>query len=822
MFERFTDRSITVIIAAQGEARRLRQSVVGTELILLGLLQEDKGPAVTLLAQVGITTDNVRSHVEQRLADRTGRTPTEIPFTPKAKLILEQAVVLSQELQTDRIDPEHLLLSLTQDEDNEARRILQILGADLDQLAADLLKQLRQPLVVAATKERSPEGSRPSRGHSTLKEFGINLTERAKSGALDPLVGRQRELDRVIQILGRRTKNNPVLLGEPGVGKTAVAEGLAQRIVDGTVPTDLRDKQVISLNMAALVSGTQMRGAFEERLTNLVQEVRQDPSIILFLDELHTLVGAGSLQGGIDAANILKPALARGELQCIGATTLAEYRQHIEKDAALERRFQPVQVGEPSVSETIEILFGLRSRYEDHHQLSISDPALVAAAQLADRYIADRFLPDKAIDLIDEAGSRVRVRQAMQSPTRQLKQQLQSVIQAKEAAVERQDFEHASQLRDQELALEQQIKDLKAEERSQAPAVQVEDIAQVVEAWTGIPVNQLTETESRMLMHLEETLHQRVIGQEEAVSAVARAIRRSRIDLRDPDRPLGSFIFMGPTGVGKTELAKALASSLFGTEESMIRLDMSEYMEPHTVSKLIGSPPGYVGYGEGGKLTEAVRRRPYTVVLLDEIEKAHPDVFNLLLQLLEDGHLTDAQGRRVSFKNTMIILTSNVGARVLEKGSAGFGFDTLADHDPQSQYQAMRERVREELQQMFRPEFLNRLDDIIVFRALNREELRQVADLLLQEITDRLESQQQIHLTVTPAGKDYLVSQGYDPTYGARPLRRTLIRLVEDPLAEALLRGDIQSGEQVTLDLEAEVGLVVRSERSRQLVAASV
>jgi ATP-dependent Clp protease ATP-binding subunit ClpC len=821
MFERFTDRSITVIIAAQGEARRLKQSVVGTELILLGLVLEDKGPAVTLLAQAGITSDNVRSQVEELLAERRGRTPTEIPFTPKAKMILEQAVALSQELQTDRIDPEHLLLSLTQDDDNEARHILENLGADLDQLAAELLKQLRQPVAVAATKDPTPAFSPRSRGHSTLSEFGINLTERAKSGALDPLVGRQRELDRVIQILGRRTKNNPVLLGEPGVGKTAVAEGLAQRIVDGTIPADLRDKQVISLNMAALVSGTQMRGAFEERLTHLVQEVQQDPSIILFLDELHTLVGAGSMQGGIDAANILKPALARGELQCIGATTLAEYRQHIEKDAALERRFQPVQVGEPSVSETIEILFGLRSRYEDHHQLSISDPALVAAAQLADRYIADRFLPDKAIDLIDEAGSRVRVRQAMQSPTRQLKHQLQSVIRAKEAAVECQDFEKASQLRDQELALEQQIKDLKAKERAQAPAVQVEDIAQVVEAWTGIPVNQLTETESRMLMHLEETLHQRVIGQDEAVSAVARAIRRSRIDLRDPDRPLGSFIFMGPTGVGKTELAKALASSLFGSEESMIRLDMSEYMEPHTVSKLIGSPPGYVGYGEGGKLTEAVRRRPYTVVLLDEIEKAHPDVFNLLLQLLEDGHLTDAQGRKVSFKNTLIILTSNVGARLLEKGSAGFGFDTLADQDPQSQYRAMRERVREELQQVFRPEFLNRLDDIIVFRALNREELQQVADLLLREITDRLENQQQIHLTVTTAGKDYLVSQGYDPTYGARPLRRTLMRLVEDPLAEALLRGDIHPGEQVTLDMEAEQGLVIRSELSRQLVAAT-
>lgn len=643
----------------------------------------------------------------------------------------------------------------------------------------------------------------------TLDEFGSNLTQLAQEGKLDPVVGRTREIERVIQILGRRTKNNPVLIGEPGVGKTAIAEGLAQRIVQGDVPDILADKRVVSLDIGLLVAGTKYRGEFEERLKKIMDEIRNAGNIILVIDEVHTLIGAGAAEGAIDAANILKPALARGELQCIGATTLDEYRKHIERDAALERRFQPIMVGEPSVSETIEILFGLRERYEQHHKLKISDAALEAAAKLADQYISDRFLPDKAIDLIDEAASRVRLINSQLPPAaRELDQELRRVLKEKDAAVRAQDFDRAGELRDREMEIKQQIRAIaaakKAEEssRQEMPEVTEEDIAQVVSAWTGVPVAKLTESESEKLLHMEETLHQRIIGQDEAVRAISRAIRRARVGLKNPNRPIASFIFSGPTGVGKTELTKALAAYFFGSESAMIRLDMSEYMERHTVSKLIGSPPGYVGYNEGGQLTEAVRRRPYTVVLFDEIEKAHPDVFNLLLQILEDGRLTDAKGRTVDFKNTLIVMTSNIGSKVIEKGGGSLGFE-FNTNDEDANYNRIRNLVHEELKQYFRPEFLNRVDEIIVFRQLTKEEVKQIADILLKEVFDRMK-EKKIYLTVSDRFKDLLVEEGYNPSYGARPLRRAIQRLLEDILAEEILTGHVKEGSEVLIDVDEE------------------
>lgn len=667
-------------------------------------------------------------------------------------------------------------------------------------------------------------GSEPN-PRASLEQFGTNLTRLAAEGKLDPVVGRAKEIERVIQILGRRTKNNPVLLGEPGVGKTAIAEGLAQRIVNQEVPELLQDKQVISLDMGALVAGTRFRGDFEERLTQIMAEVRQSGNIILVIDEVHTLVGAGSIQGGMDAANILKPALARGEMQCLGATTLDEYRKYIERDAALERRFQPVMVGEPSVEDTIAILYGLRDAYEQHHKVKISDTALEAAAKLSDRYISDRYLPDKAIDLIDEAGSRVHLRHSQSSPaTKQLKRELRQVSQQKDEAVNAQDFNKAAELRDHELGIEAQLKTL-VENQSDSnssitPIVDEEDIAHIVASWTGVPVNKLTESESEMLMHLEETLHQRLIGQDEAVTAVSRAIRRARVGLKNPNRPIASFIFSGPTGVGKTELAKALASYFFGSEEAMIRLDMSEFMESHTVSKLIGSPPGYVGYDEGGQLTEAVRRKPYTVILFDEIEKAHPDVFNMLLQLLDDGRLTDAQGRTVDFKNTLIIMTSNLGSKVIEKGGGSFGFD-YSDNQSEAQYNRIRDKVNEDLKQYFRPEFLNRLDEIIVFRQLTKDEVKQIADILLREISTRI-SEQGIALEVTERFKDHLVQEGYDPAYGARPLRRAIMRLLEDSLAEAMLAGQILDGDTAIMDVDEAGQVKVLQRHANELLLQAV
>lgn len=811
MFEYFTDRAVAVIVFAQEEARRLGHSFIGTEQILLGVLRVESSPAARLLTDMGVTAAAARREVEGIIGRGSGIVPADIPPTPRTRQVFEQALQGVQQESQAYVTPEHILLSLVQAGDSVAAKVLTNLGVDLADVRDRLQALMADPAEMAfAQPSRSAQTAAPM--GRALEAFGINLTMRAIAGELDPMVGREAEVERVVQILGRRTKNNPILLGDPGVGKTAIAEGLAQRIVNGDVPEILRDRQIISLAMGTLMAGARFRGEFEERLTQILAEVRQAGNVIVFIDEIHSLVGAGATAGGLDASNLLKPALARGELQCIGATTLDEYRQHIEQDAALERRFQPVKVEAPTLTETIEILWGLRDRYEQHHHLTISNEALVAAARLSDRYIPDRHLPDKAIDLIDEAGSRVRLRHTRHSPAQRIRQDLRAVTAEKEAAVTAQDFDQAGKLRDRELALQQTLADLRTAQRDAEPrpVVTAEDIAQVISAWTGIPVNHLTESESLMLMHLEDTLHERVIGQQEAVTAAARAIRRSRVGLGSPHRPIASLLFSGPTGVGKTELAKALAATVFGSEEAMIRLDMSEFMEAHTVSKLIGSPPGFVGYDEGGQLTEAVRRKPYTVLLLDEIEKAHPDVFNLLLQLLEDGRLTDARGRVVSFKNTLIILTSNLGSRAIEKNGLGLGFAATGDEAETAQYQRVRSQVNEELKQYFRPEFLNRLDEIIVFRRLTRDELAQVAELLIREVGDRL-SEQGITLVLTDAVKHRLIDEGYSPSYGARPLRRAVTRLVEDHLAEAMLAGQLHSGDTAVLDLDDDGQVQVRA-----------
>lgn len=815
MFEYFTEKAIAVVMAAQEEARRTGHNFVGTEQILLGMLKVKDTIANTVLSNLGVTLDSARYQVERLVGRGSGYVPPEIPFTPKVKESFAEAFQEARQLDQPYIAPEHLLLSLAQQNDSVAVRVLRQLGVDLPSLRTRIIQAVNEEQLVA-TRSGSNRSPIPRSNAKTpmLQEFGTDLTQMAHEGKLDPVVGRQTEIERVVQILGRRRKNNPVLIGEPGVGKTAIAEGLAQRIAYEDVPEALLDKRVVSLNMGSLLAGTRFRGDFEERIKQILDEVRQSGNVILVIDEIHTLVGSGSLEGGMDAANLMKPALARGELQCIGATTLDEYRQHIEKDAALERRFQPVMVNEPSVLETVEILRGVRQRYEQHHRLTIADDALETAATWSHRYIPDRFLPDKAIDLIDEAGSRVRLRHAVRSPDRDLKQQLRQVIVDKDTALEVQDFDKASQLRDRERELESQLLTIQAQGDTPSshlprPEVTSEDIAQVVEAWTGIPVSKLTESESIALLHLEDQLHERVIGQDEAVKAAARAIRRARVGLKNADRPIASLFFSGPTGVGKTELAKALAAAVFGSEEAMIRVDMSEMMESHTVSKMIGSPPGYVGYDEGGQLTEAVRRKPYTVVLFDEVEKAHPDVFNLLLQLLEDGRLTDAKGRVVSFKNTLILFTSNIGSRAIEKGGAGLGFSMTEDM-AESQYNQLRNRVMDELKQYFRPELLNRLDEIIVFRQLTREEVSRISDILLQEVNERL-SDRNMTLEVTPTLKEKLVNEGYNPSYGARPLRRTITRLIEDTLAEALLAGIAKEGDRITLDVDDDQQVTVRT-----------
>ncbi|WP_019504000.1 ATP-dependent Clp protease ATP-binding subunit [Pleurocapsa sp. PCC 7319] len=805
MFERFTEKAIKVIMLAQEEARRLGHNFVGTEQILLGLIGEGTGVAAKVLKSMGVNLKDARIEVEKIIGRGSGFVAVEIPFTPRAKRVLELSLEEARQLGHNYIGTEHLLLGLIREGEGVAARVLENLGVDLSKVRTQVIRMLGETAEVAA-------GSGGGQGRNktpTLDEFGSNLTQMAGEGKLDPVVGRQKEIERVIQILGRRTKNNPVLIGEPGVGKTAIAEGLAQRIANKDIPDILEEKRVVTLDIGLLVAGTKYRGEFEERLKKIMDEIRQAGNVILVIDEVHTLIGAGAAEGAIDAANILKPALARGELQCIGATTLDEYRKHIERDAALERRFQPVQVGEPTVEETIEILYGLRERYEQHHKLKILDEALEAAAKLSDRYISDRYLPDKAIDLIDEAGSRVRLINSQLPPAaKELDKELREILKQKDDAVRSQDFDQAGELRDREMEIKEQIRTIASNKKNEAdggedsPFVDEEEIAHIVASWTGVPVNKITESESEKLMHMEDTLHQRIIGQEDAVKATSRAIRRARVGLKNPNRPIASFVFSGPTGVGKTELTKALATYFFGSEDAMIRLDMSEYMERHTVSKLIGSPPGYVGYNEGGQLTEAVRRRPYTVVLFDEIEKAHPDIFNMLLQILEDGRLTDAKGRTVDFKNTLLILTSNIGSKVIEKGGGGLGFE-FADDQAEAKYNRIRSLVNEELKSYFRPEFLNRLDEIIVFRQLTKEEVKEISEILLKEVFQRL-TEKEITLEVTEKFKERLVDEGYNPAYGARPLRRAIMRLLEDVLAEEILSGRLNEGDTATVDIDEE------------------
>ncbi|AFZ43989.1 ATPase AAA-2 domain protein [Halothece sp. PCC 7418] len=778
MFEYFTDKAIKAVVLAQEEARRMKQNLVGSEQVLLGLIAEGSSDAANILSQLGVKLKDARQVVEGLVGSGSDNVPANIPFTPRAKRIFEQALEIARQQSHQSILPEHILLAMTQEE-GVATKVLSQLGADPQQVAARLEEALNNPSsgdeepsapATASMGERRQGrfGFNPQQqqqGDNGLKSFAINLTEKAQNEEIDPIIGRDQEVERTIQILGRRTKNNPVLVGEPGVGKTAIAEGLAQRIVRQDVPEALQDKQVYSLDMGLLVAGTRFRGEFEERLKNIVKEVQEAGNIILVIDEIHTLIGGGAMEGGMDAANLLKPALARGELQCVGTTTMDEYRQYIEQDAALERRFQPVMVDEPSVEQTIDILEGIRSPYEEYHKVKISLEALEAAAKLSDRYISDRHLPDKAIDIIDEAGSRLHLSQSMA-----------------------------------EKSAEGEAEENTTETPAEIPVVGLDEVASIVSSWTGVPVNKMTQAESELLLHLEDTLHERIIGQSEAVSAVSRAIRRARVGMKDVDRPIASFIFSGPTGVGKTELTKALAQYMFGDEEAMIRLDMSEYMDPQSVSKLIGSPPGFVGYDEGGHLTEQVRRRPYTVVLLDEIEKAHPDVFNSLLQILDDGHLTDSKGRKVDFKNTLIIMTSNIGSQVIEKGGGGLGFELDSEGD--STYTRIRNRVQEEMKNYFRPEFLNRVDEVIVFRQLQKEEVGEIADLLLKEIGGRLKDQQGVELEVSDRFKDRVIEEGYDVSYGARPLRRVLMRLLEDNLAQAILSGDLSEGDTAYVDVD--------------------
>ncbi|MGK7913087.1 MAG: ATP-dependent Clp protease ATP-binding subunit [Synechococcus sp.] len=815
MFERFTKSAIAAIVAAQEEARRQGQGFVGTEQLLLGVLSSDDSKASKALEEAGITLAIARQKIEETLGRGDAFSPAEIPITPKAKEALEEALHQARQMGQPHVSVEHVLLGLLASEKSIAAQTIVNLGANPDELRAKMLRELAETRPVpAGGGDSNPEErrNRSQNDQSMLAEFSTDLTQLAKDGKLDPIVGRDTEIARVMQILSRRTKNNPVLVGEPGVGKTAIAEGLAQRIVNLDVPTALLEKRVVSLDLGSLLAGTRFRGDFEERLSQVVEEVRTDGNIILVIDEIHTLVGAGALDGGLDASNMLKPALARGELQCIGATTLDEFRQSIETDAALERRFQMVRVEQPTPVEALEILRGVRDRYERHHRLSISDEALAAAVRLSARYIQDRQLPDKAIDLIDEAGSRVRVRHSSAITDKELRDELRQVHKDKEAAISLQEYATAKELRDRELALEAQLNGA----GSSPLVVSDEDIADVVAAWTGIPVNQLTETETLRLLNLEGILHERVIGQNEAVNAVAQAVRRARAGLSSPDRPIASFMFAGPTGVGKTELSKALAATVFGDENAMIRLDMSEYMERYSVSKLIGSAPGLVGYEEGGQLTEAVRRRPYTVILFDEVEKAHPDAFNIMLQVLDDGRLTDAKGRTISFKNTLIIMTSNLGARAIETGGGGFGFEFSNDLDA-SAYQNIRNRVTEEMKQFFRPEFLNRLDEIVVFRQLQKSEVKQISNIMLKQVQARLDDRN-IQLEFTAAFEDKLVDEGFDPTYGARPLRRALSRLVEDELAEAILSGTIADESTAVLDVEESSGrVVVRAKQERIL-----
>ncbi len=802
MFERFTEKAIKVIMLAQEEARRLGHNFVGTEQVLLGLIGEGTGIAAKTLKSMGVNLKDARVEVEKIIGRGSGFVAVEIPFTPRAKRVLELSWDEARQLGHNYIGTEHLLLGLIREGEGVAARVLENLGVDLNKIRSNVVKMLGDSKPTAGAGAGS--GSSSSGGSSStskvktpsLDEFGTDLTLAASELRLDPVVGREKEIERVIQILARRTKNNPVLLGEPGVGKTAVAEGLAIRIVNSEVPDILENKKIIQLDMGLLIAGTKYRGEFEERLKKIMDEIRQAGNVILVIDEMHTLIGAGAAEGAIDAANILKPALSRGEIQVIGATTSDEYRKYIEKDSALERRFQPVIIEEPSIDETIEIIRGLKPKYEDHHNLIISDEAIVAATKLSSKYVNDRFLPDKAIDVIDEASSKVRLKVCTLSPEgKELEKELKEIIKEKEEAIRNQEFERASALRDDEANMKDRIREVSEEWRRQndanKPTVTEEDVAEVIAIMTGVPVTKITEGEGERLLKLEDTLHNRVIGQSDAVVAISKAIRRARVGLKSPNRPIGSFIFSGPTGVGKTELAKALAEAIFGSEDNMIRVDMSEFMEKHSTAKLIGSPPGYVGYDDGGHLSELVRKKPYSVILFDEIEKAHPDVFNIMLQILDDGRLTDAKGRHVNFKNTVIIMTSNVGASMIStQGKLGF---STAENAKQDKY--------EELKKAFRPEFLNRIDDIIVFSHLSKEEIREIVDLMMKDLFKRL-SERELSIEVTDEVKDYLAKDGYNEAYGARPLRRLIQKKIEDQLAEEILTNAYQPGDVILLKLE--------------------
>jgi ATP-dependent Clp protease ATP-binding subunit ClpC len=804
MFERFTDRARRVVVLAQEEARMLNHNYIGTEHILLGLIHEGEGVAAKALESLGISLEGVRAQVEEIIGQGQQAPSGHIPFTPRAKKVLELSLREALQLGHNYIGTEHILLGLIREGEGVAAQVLVKLGADLNRVRQSVIQLLSGYQGKEAVAAGGPAEGTPSTS-LVLDQFGRNLTQAAREGKLDPVIGREVEIERVMQVLSRRTKNNPVLIGEPGVGKTAVVEGLAQAIVKNDVPETLKDKQLYSLDLGALVAGSRYRGDFEERLKKVLKEIKTRGDIILFIDEIHTLVGAGAAEGAIDAASILKPMLARGELQTIGATTLDEYRKHLEKDAALERRFQPIQVKEPSVAHTIEILKGLRDRYETHHRVSITDGALSAAANMADRYISDRFLPDKAIDLIDEAGSRLRIKR-MTAPAelREFDEKIANARKEKESAIDGQDFEKAAGLRDTEKALiaekAEAEKNWKATDLDKVTEVDEELIAQVLSASTGIPVFKLTEEETARLLRMEEELHRRVIGQDQAIKALSQAIRRTRAGLKDPKRPGGSFIFAGPSGVGKTELSRTLASFLFGDADALIQLDMSEYSERHTASRLFGAPPGYVGYDEGGQLTEKVRRRPFSVVLFDEIEKAHPDIFNSLLQVLEDGRLTDAQGRTVDFKNTVIIMTTNLGTRDISK-SLGLGFAN--SDDDLTNYERMKGKVSDELKSHFRPEFLNRIDDIIVFHQLTKEQIIQIVDLMVANLDERLRAKD-MGIELTNAAKSLLAERGYDPLLGARPLRRTIQREIEDALSERILFGELNAGEIIVVDVEGE------------------
>ncbi|MGD0198933.1 MAG: ATP-dependent Clp protease ATP-binding subunit [Solirubrobacteraceae bacterium] len=830
MFERFTERARQVVVLAQEEARTLKHNYIGTEHILLGLLREEEGLAARVLESLDITVERVRGQVVRIVGSGEEVTSGQIPFTPRAKKVLELALREALSLGHNYIGTEHILLGLVRENEGVAARILLDFDADSEKIRNEVIRMLSGPSRQrggAAATAGGPASAEGKKSSKLLDQFGRNLTKLAADGKLDPVVGRETEIERIMQILSRRTKNNPVLIGEPGVGKTAVVEGLAQRITNSEVPELLKNKQIYTLDLAALVAGSKYRGEFEERLKKVMKEITQRGDIILFIDELHNLVGAGAAEGAIDAASILKPALARGELQTIGATTLDEYRKYLERDAALERRFQQIRVDEPTVEQTVEILKGLRDRYEQHHKVTITDEALAAAGELADRYIADRFLPDKAIDLIDEAASRMRIKSMTAPPAnRELEVEIETTRRDKEAAIEAQEFEKAANLRDKERRLTNKKRELEeqweaGETGVERPSIGEEEIADIVSMWTGIPVFKLTEAETAKLMRMEEELHKRVIGQHPAVEVISKAIRRSRAGLKDPKRPTGSFVFLGPSGVGKTELARTLAEFLFGDEDAMTRIDMSEYMEKHAVSRLVGSPPGYIGYDEGGQLTEAVRRKPYCVLLLDEIEKAHPDVFNILLQILEDGRLTDSQGRTVDFRHAIVIMTSNIGAQEIARNTP-LGF-AVSDDETGISYDDMKNRIMGELKKVFRPEFLNRIDDVIVFHKLQKDEIKQIIELLLLRIRHSM-AERELQLDLTDEAKDMLVEKGWDPAMGARPLRRAIQRYIEDPLADFVLRSQLPAGSTVIVDEapgeENEVKLtIVKPKKAKQPVA---